>query len=144
MVAVCKRCGTDGVAQQGAHNTLLIECKFCGSLGFAEMKSTKSKYRNKRVYSIEHGHFDSQAEFRRYNALLLEERAGIVRDIQRQVRFRLEHDGCFFGIYVADFVYWKNDEQIVEDVKGYKTATYKTKKRLMKTIHGIDIFETKG
>lgn len=47
-------------------------------------------------------------------------------------------------VYVADFVYLDlfDGKEIVEDAKGYRTAIYKLKKKLMKAVHSIDIFET--
>ena len=145
MTVACKKCGTEGVATQGAHGTTLVNCTKCGMLGFATViPKKKSKYGNSRVYSIEHGHFDSKMEFKRFNTLLILEKAGKIQDLKRQVRYRLEHEGMFFGVYIADFVYQQDGETIVEDVKGHKTQAYKTKKRLMKSIHGIDILETSG
>lgn len=46
--------------------------------------------------------------------------------------------------YVADFVYFDNvgKNEVVEDVKGFKTDEYKKKCRLMMVIHGIKIKET--
>jgi len=45
--------------------------------------------------------------------------------------------------YVADFRY-KNKEgkEVVEDVKGFKTAIYRLKKKLVKAYYGISILET--
>jgi hypothetical protein len=43
---------------------------------------------------------------------------------------------------VADFVYDENGAEVVEDVKGFKTAVYKRKKRLMAKQHKIEIRET--
>ena len=45
--------------------------------------------------------------------------------------------------YVADFVYVEGGREVVEDVKGYRTAEYKRKRRLMKKIYGVDIRETR-
>jgi len=142
MTAQCRKCGAEGVATEGAHGTMLVNCTKCGTLGFGNVLKKKSKYRNTRDYSIEHGNFDSKMEFKRFGVLMMLEKAGEIQDLKRQVRYKLEHEGVFFGIYIADFVYQQGGQTIVEDVKGHKTATYKTKKRLMKSIHGIDILET--
>jgi hypothetical protein len=45
--------------------------------------------------------------------------------------------------YYADFVYYKDGELIVEDVKGVKTEAYKIKKKLMLERYGIRITEIK-
>lgn len=47
--------------------------------------------------------------------------------------------------YIADFVYTKDGEVIVEDVKGFKKseayATFVIKRKLMLYIHGIKVKE---
>ena len=50
--------------------------------------------------------------------------------------------------YVADFRYNKVDEygsleEVVEDAKGVETAEFKLKKKLMKAVHGIEIYLSK-
>jgi hypothetical protein len=142
MKASCKKCGAEGIAEQAQHSTFVLNCKACGAFGFAGTPPAKSKYRNQRMYSVEYGMFDSKMEFKRFGDLLLLLKAGAITDLRRQVRYKLEHQGIFYGVYIADFVYKQGDQTVVEDVKGFKTQTYKTKKKLMKSIHGIDILET--
>ena len=43
--------------------------------------------------------------------------------------------------YVADFVYTKSGEVVVEDVKGHRTPEYIIKRKLMLWRHGIAIQE---
>ena len=110
-----------------------------------------NKYGNKKV-RIGGDEFDSQKEYHRWCELLLLERAGKIRDLQRQVRFELipaQHalvDGKPKKVehavhYVADFVYWLGDERIVEDAKGAKTREYVLKRKLMLFRHGIRVRE---
>jgi hypothetical protein len=76
------------------------------------------------------------------------ERAGRCRNLELQVRFPLEVNGQKICTYIADFRYelergeglW---EHIVEDAKGVETPEFKIKKKLMKAIHGIEIFLSK-
>lgn len=71
--------------------------------------------------------FDSRKEGRRYDELILLQRAGDVVMFLHQVPFRMPGTK-----YVADFlVFWKDGSVTVEDCKGYLTETYKLKKRLM-------------
>lgn len=104
--------------------------------------------------------FDSLKEYRRFCELSLLEKAGKVTGLQRQVKFVLiptqrEPDtiGKRGGVkkgktieqecsYVADFVYVQDGETVVEDSKGFRTADYKIKRKLMLYIHGIRIKET--
>lgn len=108
-----------------------------------------SKYNNQKTpaFGIM---FASKKEANRYEQLRLMESGGVVKDIQIQVRYRLEVNGLHICDYIADFVYfdklsrpgrdpWK---QVVEDTKGIRTAAYKLKKKLMLAIHGIEIRET--
>lgn len=117
-----------------------------------------SKYRNvKTVYrGIE---FDSQAEAKRYAELLMQQNAGIITDLQRQVRYELiptqklpepKENRCGrakkseYGVYyVADFVYKKDGQTVVEDVKGKATESYVIKRKLMLWVHGIQITEVR-
>jgi hypothetical protein len=99
----------------------------------------RHKYGAKRTTAADGKSFASRAEARRYAELRLLERAGRIANLRLQVRFRLV-DVC---VYVADFVYNENGAQVVEDVKGFRTAEYKRKRRLMADQHGIAIKETK-
>ena len=81
--------------------------------------------------------FASKKEARRYSELKLLERAGRITNLRRQVRYKLVQS----VVYVADFTYEESGENIVEDVKGFKTPTYKQKRRLMQDQHGITIRE---
>lgn len=87
--------------------------------------------------------FDSKAEARRYSCLKLLEKAGEISDLSLQPRFDLVVNGKKCGFYKADFKYIENGKEVVEDVKGVKTTTYNLKKKLIKAIYDIDIYETK-
>ena len=116
------------------------------------------KYNNKKV--IVNGiKFDSQKEAKRYQELSLLEKAGAISDLQTQVKFLLiptqyeiverSADGrpivtrCIERecSYYADFVYFQNGEQVVEDTKGFKTPEYIIKRKLMLFKYGIKINE---
>lgn len=106
-----------------------------------------SKYKAVRTNCGAHTHA-SKREANRCSYLRALEAAGHIRNLEQQPRFDL------FGVkYVADFRYQEkaipmataecNWITVVEDVKGFKTAVYRIKKKLMKNIHGIEIRETK-
>lgn len=103
------------------------------------------KYRAKPTV-VDGIRFASKKEARRWTQLQLLERTGTIRDIKRQVTFRLDVNGQFICRYITDFVYEERhgDEwrQVVEDVKGYATKEYRLKKKLMKACLGIEIRET--
>lgn len=125
------------------------------------LKSRKNKYNAQKI--VHDGmEFDSNHEFRRWQELCLMLKAGVISDLERQVKFTLiptqrEMDsvGVRGGIkkgrviekecaYVADFVYHDSDGQlVVEDAKSEatRTAEYIIKRKLLLYIHGIRIKE---
>lgn len=124
------------------------------------------KYHNRksRINGIR---FDSKKEACRYQELRMAEKAGVIKDLQRQVKFVLipaqrekrkevyqkgENKGkpkpgkliereCS---YYADFVYidTKTGRIVVEDTKGMRTADYIIKRKLMLYVHSIRVKET--
>lgn len=111
------------------------------------MLSMRSKYHNKKV-TLDGITFDSRKEAKRYQELRLLERAGAISDLQRQVAFILipsqKVDGKVVERpvkYLADFVYTEDGEMVVEDTKGFKTADYIIKRKLMLYVHGVQIRE---
>jgi hypothetical protein len=104
---------------------------------------TRSKYGNERV-ELDGIWFDSRRECKRYIELRFLLKAGEIKYLERQVEFELNEGGAAGSlIYRADFVYeTKGGLMVVEDSKGCRTREYKKKRRLMKQIHGIEIFET--
>ena len=119
----------------------------------------RSKYSNKKIQA-DGMTFDSRKEYIRWCELSLLERAGKITDLQRQVKFILiptqyepytvNKNGTLKRgkmierecSYIADFVYTENGNKVVEDVKGFRTADYKIKRKLMLNVHGIRIKET--
>ncbi len=101
----------------------------------------RGKYGNKKV-AYRGAMFDSQRELKRYLHLQMLEDVGAIRDLKRQVVFRLKVKGCKVTKYVADFVYIQDGKKIVEDCKGHRTREYLLKKKLMLAVHGIEILES--
>jgi hypothetical protein len=107
------------------------------------------KYKSKRV-TIGERTFASMREADRFLVLSARQDAGEICELQCQVRFVLA-PAADIGEkrkkpalrYFADFVYVvvATGERVVEDAKGVQTPEYRTKKHLMKTVHGIDISE---
>ena len=118
-----------------------------------------SKYHSHKI-TVAGQCFDSRKEYRRWCELRLLERAGVISDLRRQVSYELipaqrEPDsiGPRGGVkrgrtlenavhYVADFVYTQDGKTVVEDAKGFRTDTYKIKRKLMLWVHGVRILET--
>ena len=92
--------------------------------------------------------FDSKWESERYGQLKAMERGGIVTDLALQVKYDIVINDIKICKYIADFVYKEESpdckiKEIVEDAKGFETPEFKLKKKLMKAVHGIDIFLSK-
>lgn len=95
--------------------------------------------------------FDSRREAMRWRELTLLQRAGEIKDLQRQVKYILvpaqkDESGKIAEravSYVADFVYRdaRSGEVVVEDAKGMHTREYIIKRKLMLYVHGIKIME---
>lgn len=88
--------------------------------------------------------FDSRWESERWGQLTAMERAGAIRDLERQIKYDIIVNGEKICKYIADFKYNQVEEdgsqvEIVEDAKGVETAEFKLKKKLMKAVHGIEI-----
>lgn len=105
----------------------------------------RRKYHNTKT-QINGQKFDSQKEARRFVELQMLEKQGLIKDLQCQVKFELipKQSGERACNYIADFVYKEASSgvTVVEDVKGFKTADYKIKRKLMLYIHGLKITET--
>lgn len=118
-----------------------------------------NKYHAKSVV-IDGIKFPSGKEGERFLYLRELEKRGEITNLRRQVRFKLlpaaykdvvKHlktkDKVVRRLflnpvsYVADFVYEKDGQTVVEDTKGYKTKEYIIKKKMMYALKGIEIQE---
>lgn len=107
-----------------------------------------TKYNNKKV-TVNGQVFDSKKEARRYKELLLLEKAGVIKNLSRQVKFVLipsqrDENGKVIErecSYKADFKYEEGIKTVVEDVKGFRTKEYIIKRKLMLYQYGIRIRE---
>ena len=111
----------------------------------------RSKFNSSKV-ECDGMKFDSQKEYKRYIELTAQMQRGEIQDLQCQVKFELAPKVKIAGEkrakpalrYYADFTYLSNGRLIVEDVKSVATrklASFRNKKHLMKSVHGIDVIE---
>ena len=135
-------------------------------------RKNKTKLNNQSIL-IDGIEFDSQKEWKRYCDLKLLQKAGVISNLECQKRYELipaqyetvETGECYkvgakkgqpktkqvcveqSVVYIADFVYQKNGQTVVEDVKGFRdpsSATYAKfvlKRKMMLWIHGIKVTE---
>lgn len=108
-----------------------------------------TKYNNKKI-TVDGQIFDSKKEANRYKELRLLEKAGGIKDLRTQVKFKLipaQRDEATGEVierecsYKADFVYEEDGKTVVEDVKGFRTKEYVVKRKLMLWRYGIRIRE---
>lgn len=111
----------------------------------SQKKKRKSKYGNKKL-KVDGVVFDSIGEHRRHCSLVIQEKAGIIKDLKRQVSFSIDINGVHICRYIADWTYIlvSDGQTIVEDFKGVQTGVFKLKNKLMKACHGIDIWINKN
>ena len=112
-----------------------------------------SKYGNRKII-VDGITFDSVREGQHWCELKLLQRAGEIKDLERQVKFVLipaQRDPKTGKVierecsYVADFVFWENGKdgwtKVVEDAKGFRTPEYRIKKKLLLKEYGFRIRE---
>ena len=88
--------------------------------------------------------FDSNAELARYKELVALQSKGVISGLELQKRYDLNVLGFKICSYIADFVYIRDNETIVEDVKGVLTPIFRLKYKLMYACHGIKILLTQA
>ena len=117
------------------------------------MKKAAPKFNNKKI-TFNGITYDSKKEYLRHQELLLMEKAGLISDLQRQVKYELIPTQRIDGkvverpiSYIADYVYRKDGGIVVEDVKGYRDpssagyAKFVLKRKMMLFFHDIRIRE---
>jgi len=97
----------------------------------------RSKYGAKRVVTHNGEKFASKREYSRYGELLWEVKAGVVWDLERQVRFDFIVNGKKVGWYTLDFVYRRKDvpKKVAEELKGYAARDYALRRNLFKALY---------
>jgi len=107
----------------------------------------RNKYGAKKT-TVDGITFDSKWEAQRWGELQAMERGGLVRDLERQVKYDIVVNGEKICRYIADFKYKMVDDdgstkEVVEDAKGFETADFKIKKKLMKAVYQINLYLSK-
>ena len=96
---------------------------------------TKHKY-NAVAIEVDGIRFASKAEARRYQELMILQRAGVIADLVLQPKFLLQPAFVYAGKkerainYVGDFSFVEDDKIIVEEVKGFVMPTWLLKRKL--------------
>jgi hypothetical protein len=106
-----------------------------------------TKYHSRRTYCAELDRwFDSGREARAAVTLTRRQRAGEIRDLVFQPRYPIHVAGQLVTTYVGDFAFaergpdgrWRT---VIADAKGFRTPTYRIKKRLLQVCLGITVEE---
>lgn len=101
---------------------------------YAKIARKKNKYGAHGFKDADGVYWASKWEHARYGELLLLEKAGVIRNLSRQVSFLLVVNGAKICEYRADAVYIENDRNIAEDAKGMLSPTYKLKAKLFRAL----------
>lgn len=117
---------------------------FCGVLGMYNLNpyanfAKRSKYGNQKTV-LGNTVYDSQKEANRACELAMLEKAGVIKNLERQKRFEVvpKTQGERAVYYIADFVYEENGKLICEDVKSEitkKNPAYIIKRKLFKYLY---------
>lgn len=111
-------------------------------------RRSSRKYGNKTVRLANGITFDSQAEHRRWIELKLLVEAGVIKELERQPRYKLTCGGRPVrypsgrqATYTADFRYLDIElgEQVVEDVKGMDTKDSKLRRAVLAAETGVEV-----
>ena len=113
-------------------------------------KAKRNKMNAVQVHDPVHGLFHSKREHARFHLLLLRQRAGEIKDLQRQVPYSLNVNGKLIGKVIMDFTYLEKlpfgtklvpqkFEHIDEDCKGYQTDLSKWQHKLFAAIFGREV-----
>ena len=106
----------------------------------------QSKYKAVKT-TVDDIKFDSKKEAKRYVQLKQMEKLGVIKNLQRQVKYELQPSFKLNGktirsiTYIADFVYIQDGVEIIEDVKGMRTKEYLLKKKLFEYKYQKEIKE---
>jgi hypothetical protein len=91
--------------------------------------------------------FDSKGEMSRYAHLKLEQRAGLITDLRLQPAYPVYIRDQLFTTYTADFAYYRDGVEIIEDVKTSGTRaepSYRLRKKAAQLYYGIEVQEITG
>ena len=137
-----------------AQRQLLEKCAAAQVAGQARENKYHARAERVVLSDVSVREFDSAKEARRFRELDMLLKAGEISDLRCQVPFvlipaQVRADGSREQAckYVADFVYMKDGETVVEDVKGYTRANslpyrlFVVKRKLMLWVHGIAVRE---
>lgn len=99
----------------------------------------QTKYYSRKCYcSSGHVH-DSKKEAARCDELHLMQRAGLISELEIQVKYTLIPSRKYKDMpneravtYIADFDYMDGKTHVIEDTKGFKTKDYIIKRKLFK------------
>ena len=110
-------------------------------------KPSRNKYGAKKTL-VGDINFDSKKEAGRWMELQLLERAGVISELQRQVKIELmgQHDPLLTRTgrkmrFTVDFAYTEKGAVIYEDVKGYATRDYEVRVAAARAM-GLEVKET--
>jgi len=95
-----------------------------------------NKYHARRTWSeLCRRWFASRAEAERGEELVIRQKAGEIRELVFQPRYKLSDTPPV--TYVADFAYWEGHLLVVEDVKGVDTPVSRVKRAWAKDKLGV-------
>lgn len=109
-----------------------------------EQKPAKPQKYHAKPVTVDGIRFASKREAHRWGQLQMAQRAGAIRNLERQVPILLHAPGgALVGRYVADFRFTDvaTGKVVLEDAKGVRLPIYRWKARHVLAEYGIEIQE---
>jgi hypothetical protein len=102
------------------------------------MRYRRHKYGASKV-EIDGYRFDSKAEARRYQELVLLQKANRILNLECHPKFDIGLNGVKICTVILDFSYIAKDGWKYEDIKGIDTPVSRLKRKLLHAFYGIEV-----
>ena len=106
------------------------------------MKTAPTKYRAQKTDCVAGHTHDSKLEAGRCNELHAMQDFGALTHLEMQPEFPVRVNGIQVFTYIADFSWFANDCQVIEDCKGFRTPVYRLKKKLVEAYYPGTVINT--
>lgn len=88
--------------------------------------------------------FHSKGEAGRYSELRILQRQGVITDLRLQPCFQITVAGQKICKYKADFIYFEDGKEVIEDFKGMETPVFRLKWKLVQALFPQYVYKKTG
>lgn len=113
----------------------LKSCPYCKSILIVKKRSKPRINIPFEICKQNHKH-RSPSEAEECNTLHIKKKAGIIKDVEREVPFEFRHNNIFIGKHKMDFIITHNDNsKEAKEIKGYVTDLWRWKSRMFRAYY---------